>query len=149
MPAVVLMSNHEKLIVFVVALVASTVSIPVAFAEGTAPDIGSVITSVFTNPTSILIFLIELFLGLGLGYFSAKIVKYMLALIAIFIVGLLLNIWAIPNLGTSLQNELGNLSAEWSKLYPVLTSIIYLVGITTILPITVGFVIGILLAILR
>lgn len=143
------MPDGKILVVSIVVFVVATISIPSAFAQASNPDLGSLISSVFTNPTSILIFLIELFLGLGLGYFSAKIVKYILALIAIFIVGLLLNIWTIPNLGTNLQNELGNLSAEWSKVYPVLTSIIYLVGITTILPITVGFVIGILLAILR
>ena len=99
-----------------------------------------------TNQYSIIIFLIELALGLGLGYFSAKVVKYVLALIGIFVLGILLNIWATPNYG---PNLLGSLGTDWAKLYPVLLSIIYVLGLTTVLPITVGLVIGVVIAIAR
>lgn len=78
------MSN--KIVLVVVAILAIVINISVAYAQNpaiinqTSPDIGGLISSLLTNPTSLVIFVIQLGLGLGLGYFSAKVFKYMLAL---------------------------------------------------------------------
>ena len=120
-----------------------------ALAQTNSSNLGSITTSLFTNPNSILIFVIELALGLGLGYFSVKIVKYILALILIFLVGVLLNVWTSPTLGANIQQQLSSLGLEWGKVYPVLISIVYMLGLTTILPITLGFILGVVIAIVR
>ena len=123
-----------------------TLNISVASARSSGPDFSSVISSLFTNPSSLITFIVEFALGLGLGYFSAKAIKYLLAIIGIFIVGVVLNVWNAPNLWTNIQQQLGNLGLEWSKVYPALLSMIYMLGLTTILPITLGFILGVIIA---
>ena len=75
--------------------------------------------------------------------------KYIVALILIFVIGVVLNIWNSPALGANIQQQLSSLGLEWGKVYPVLLSIVYMLGITTILPITVGFFIGVVIAIVK
>ena len=120
-----------------------------AFAQSSSADLGSLVLSMFSNPSSLMVFLIELALGFGLGYFSAKAIKYFLAIVGIFFVGVILNVWAAPGLEASLSQQLSSLGLEWSNIYVVITSIIYVIGLTTVLPITVGFIIGIVMAVAR
>ncbi|MDQ1280917.1 MAG: hypothetical protein QG670_2180 [Thermoproteota archaeon] len=103
----------------------------------------------FSSPAFLIIFIIQLVLGLGLGYFSIKIFKYLIALIGIFVVGLLLNVWQTPMLGTNLSGELVQLGLTWQQIYPIVMSIILTLGLTTVLPITLGFVIGIIVAMVK
>ncbi len=136
--------KFKKLFVTLVAVLAVTLNVSVAFAQSSGQDIGSIISSMFSHPYSILIFIIEFALGLGLGYFSLKVVKYILALIVIFIIGVLLSIWALPNVGGNIISSLGS---DWSTIYPVIASLFVTFGLTTVLPITLGFIIGIIIAI--
>ena len=126
-----------------------TLNAPVIFAQSSSANLGSIVSSVFSNPYSLAIFVIQFALGVGLGYFTLKIVKYIVALIAIFIIGVVLNIWAGPNLGSNITQQLSSLGLEWSKIYPVFLSIIYMIGLTTVLPITIGFIIGIVIALAK
>ena len=116
--------------------------ITVVHGQGSDIDMPSLITSLLTSPTVLITFFIQFALGLGLGYLSVKVAKYLIALLAIFIVGVLLNIWQSANL----QEMVGGLSLQWSKVYPVIQALIVLVGLTTVLPITLGFVIGFVVA---
>ena len=116
--------------------------ITVVHGQGSDIDMPSLITSLLTSPTVLITFFIQFALGLGLGYLSVKVAKYLIALLAIFIVGVLLNIWQSANL----QDMVGGLSLQWSKVYPVIQALIVLVGLTTVLPITLGFVIGFVVA---
>ena len=116
--------------------------ITVAHGQGSDIDMPSLITSLLTSPTVLITFFIQFALGLGLGYLSVKVAKYLIALLAIFIVGVLLNVWQSANL----QDMVGGLSLQWSKVYPVIQALIVLVGLTTVLPITLGFVIGFVVA---
>ena len=116
--------------------------ITVAHGQGSDIDMPSLITSLLTSPTVLITFFIQFALGLGLGYLSVKVAKYLIALLAIFIVGVLLNIWQSANL----QEMVGGLSLQWSKVYPVIQALIVLVGLTTVLPITLGFIIGFVVA---
>jgi hypothetical protein len=120
-----------------------------ASAQTNSSNLGGITTSLLTNQNSIMIFVIELALGLGLGFFSAKIVKYIIALILIFVIGVVLNVWTSPALGANIQQQLSTLGLEWGKVYPVLISIVYMLGLTTILPITVGFFLGVVIAIVK
>lgn len=142
-------TTPKKLFLAVLAVLAVTLNVSLVFAQSSSPDIGSIISSLLSNPYSLIIFIIELALGLGLGFFSVKAIKYILALICIFIVGVLLNVWATPNFGTSIKQQLSSLGLTWSSLHPVIMSIIYLLGLTTVLPITIGFIIGIVIAIVK
>ncbi|RLI36951.1 hypothetical protein DRO66_04715 [Candidatus Bathyarchaeota archaeon] len=125
-------------------LVVSTLitQITVVHGQGSDIDMPSLITSLLTSPTVLITFFIQFALGLGLGYLSVKVAKYLIALLAIFIVGVLLNIWQSANL----QEMVGGLSLQWSKVYPVIQALIILVGLTTVLPITLGFIIGFVVA---
>jgi hypothetical protein len=116
--------------------------ITVVHGQGSDIDMPSLITSLLTSPTVLITFFIQFALGLGLGYLSIKVAKYLIALLAIFIVGVLLNIWQSANL----QEMVGGLSLQWSKVYPVIQALIVLVGLTTVLPITLGFIIGFVVA---
>ena len=124
-------------------------TVPSAVAQVPGGDLPSLITSLFTNPSTLLIFIIELALGIGLGYFSVKALKYVLALAGIFTIGVLLNVWQSQQLGSNIRDQLNQLGLTWEKVYPVFTSLTYMLGLTTILPITLGFIIGLVIAVAR
>ena len=109
----------------------------------------SLILPLLSSPASIMIFVLELGLGAGLGYFSAKILKYLLALIAIFAVGVFLNIWQAPQLGANITSQLSQLGLTWSKISPVVMDIVLMLGLTTVLPITIGFILGLIIALFK
>jgi len=123
-----------------ILLVAVTVLTQLTVVHGQDADIDmpSLLTSLLTSPTVLITFFIQFALGIGLGYLSVKVAKYLLALLAIFIVGVLLNVWHSGNL----QDLLAGFSLQWSRVYPIIQALIVLVGLTTVLPITVGFIIG-------
>ena len=138
-----LMKKSLLAIAFVLTL---ALNVSVASAQGPQGDIGSFLLSTFTNPSSLIIFLIEFALGAGLGYFSTKIFKYILALIGVFIIGVLLNVWQSPQLGSNLGSQLTQLGLSWEKISPVVISVMYMFGLTTVFPITLGFIIGVVAA---
>lgn len=133
-----------------VASISIALTVPAAFATSpSTPDVTSLLTSMFTTPNSLIIFVIELALGLGLGYFSIKALKYIIALVAIFFVGVLLNVWQSPNQGNNIMTQLANAGLTWDKVQPVVMAIILTLGLTTVLPITVGFILGVAIAVVR
>jgi uncharacterized membrane protein (Fun14 family) len=136
-------------VLFLVFLSTTILIIPSAFAQVPGRGTQSLITSLFMNTSNLLTFIIELALGIGLGYFSAKVFKYILALIGIFIIGVLLNVWQSPQLSSNIQDQLKQLGLNWNNIYPVLMSLIYMLGLTTVLPITLGFIIGLVIAIFK
>ena len=131
-----------------VALAVSVAALNISIVQASTPgiDIGKLFASLFLNPSFLMTFIIEFALGFGLGYFSVKVFKYIIALIGIFIVGILLNIWQTPQLGTSITSELAQLGLTWSEVLPVALSLVYTLGITTVMPITIGFAIGLIVA---
>jgi len=112
--------------------------ITVVYGQDSDIDVQSLITSLLTSPTVLITFFIQFALGIGLGYLSIKVAKYLLALLAIFIVGVLLNVWHSGNL----QDMVPSLNLQWSKVYPIIQALVVLVGLTTVLPITLGCIIG-------
>ena len=107
-----------------------------AQAEGT--DLGKLISTLFSNPTSLFIFVVQLFLGIGLGYVALKALKYLLALAALIVLGIFLNVWQAPQLDIDLRA----VSAQIFKFALVF-------GLTTMLPLTIGFIIGALIGTLK
>jgi uncharacterized membrane protein (Fun14 family) len=119
-------------------------SISPCFAEN-GVDLQSVISELMSNPIVLASFVVKFCLGLILGYFSAKVLKYILALVAIVLVGLLLDIWQLGGLGEFISRS----GLEWSKVYPLIQTFISALGILTILPVGVGFLLGVVIAVKR
>lgn len=108
----------------------------VAQVEGT--DLGKLISTIFSNPASLFIFVSQLFLGIGLGYVALRALKYLLALAALIIIGIILNVWQAPQLDIDLRA----VSAQIVKFALAF-------GLTTMLPLTIGFIIGALIGTLK
>ena len=108
----------------------------VAQVEGT--DLGKLISTIFSNPASLFIFVSQLFLGIGLGYLALRALKYLLALAALIIIGIILNVWQAPQLDIDLR-----------AVYAQIVKFALAFGLTTMLPLTIGFIIGALIGTLR
>ncbi len=117
-------------------------------ATGTSTQgvVNELVTKLLTNPKALIVILIQFFLGFALGYYSAKVVKYILALIAIIVLGSVLSVWSI---GGNVNEFLTKLGTEAVKLWPVIQGILATFGIMTVAPITVGFILGVVVAFTR
>ncbi len=121
---------------------------PLVFAQtenqtATEVTLPSFLSDALKNPKVLLAVAIQFLMGLGLGYYSAKVIRYILALIGILILGSLLSIWS---LGGSAYDVMTRLGEEAAKLYPVVQSVLSALGILTVGPIAAGFILGIILA---
>ncbi|MEM3546962.1 MAG: hypothetical protein QXU47_00690 [Candidatus Bathyarchaeia archaeon] len=108
-------------------------------------DLSSLISEMMSNPIVLASFAVKFSLGLALGYFSAKVFKYILALVAIALIGLLLDLWQLGGLGEFFSKT----GLDWQKTYSLIQTIISALGVLTILPIGVGFLIGVIIAVKR
>jgi len=112
-------------------------------AESGSADLGQVAGSLFTSPSSILVFVIELFLGIGLGYVSLKALKYIVAFAALTLIGVLLNVWQAPMLASQLgAKDIVSVSSQF-------LAFAYTLGLTTVMPLTLGFIVGAIIGTLR
>lgn len=139
----VVMSIRSVLLIVLVIILTLIFSIVSAQAQVNLSDL---ITEALKNPRVLVVVVIQFLMGLGLGYFSFKVWKYLLALIAIIILGNVLAIWS---LGSSPESFLGQLYESFKQFLPNIISFIQLLGIMTIGPVTIGFIVGIILAIIR
>ena len=103
----------------------------------------SFLSDALKNPKVMLAVAIQFLMGLGLGYYSAKVIRYILALIGILILGSILSIWS---LGGSAYDVISRLGEEASKIYPVIQSVLSALGILTVGPIAAGFIVGVIIA---
>ncbi|MEM2006141.1 MAG: hypothetical protein QW154_00660 [Sulfolobales archaeon] len=86
--------------------------------------------------------LIQFLLGLGLGYVSVKALKYIIAFIALLVLGSFLSVWS---LGGSVDATLGYLGTLASSV----KNLLFVLGLITVGPVSVGFIVGALIALLR
>lgn len=124
--------------VFVLAVAFSLASTSFAQEGG----FSELLSSLMSDPKALLSFVVQFALGAGLGYYSIKVIKYILALIGIMVIGTLLNIWQLGGL----EEFVSKTGLEWSKIYPLLQSIAAALGILTVLPIGLGFFLGVVIA---
>lgn len=106
----------------------------------------SFISEALSNPKVLIAVSIQFLLGLGLGYYSAKVVKYILALVGILVLGSVLSVWS---LGGSIEDYLSRFGSEAASLWPVIQGFLQTLGILTIGPITAGFILGVILAFMK
>ncbi|MEL9997995.1 MAG: hypothetical protein QXH99_05830 [Sulfolobales archaeon] len=109
-------------------------------------NLTDLISEALKNPKVLVVVVIQFLMGLGLGYFSFKVWKYLVALIAIIVLGNVLTIWS---LGSSPESFLGQLYETFKQFLPNIIAFIQLLGIMTVGPVTIGFIVGIILAIIR
>ncbi|GEM_PF-832085 len=109
----------------------------------TEVNLPSFLNDALKNPKVMLAVAIQFFMGLGLGYYSAKVIRYILALIGILILGSILSIWS---LGGSAYDIISRLGEEATKIYPMVQSVLSALGILTIGPIAAGFILGAIIA---
>jgi hypothetical protein len=108
--------------------------------------IADFLTTALTNEKVLIAVTIQFLLGLGLGYYSAKVIKYLLALIGIIILGAVLSVWS---LGGSIDDFLLKIGSQAHALMPMIEGFMATLGILTVGPVTVGFLLGLLIAISR
>ncbi len=87
--------------------------------------------------------IVQILMGIALGYYMAKVIKYFLALIGVIVLGVILNVWS---LGGSIEDVLMNLGVQALELKDVVLNFLSMLGVLTIGPITLGFVIGLIIA---
>lgn len=90
--------------------------------------------------------LIQFLMGLGLGYYFAKAVKYLIAMILVIIVGTLLNVWSF---GGSLDNIFRNYVAGLAQYKDEVITLFKIFGAMLVGPILIGFVIGIIIGLTK
>ncbi|MEM1623820.1 MAG: hypothetical protein QW780_05450 [Sulfolobales archaeon] len=100
------------------------------------------IIEVFSDVKVAAAVLIQFLLGLGLGYVSVKALKYIIAFIALLVLGSFLSVWS---LGGSVEATLGYLGTLASNV----KNLLFLLGLMTVGPVSIGFIVGALIALLR
>ncbi|RLE55802.1 MAG: hypothetical protein DRJ40_07210 [Thermoprotei archaeon] len=104
------------------------------------------LSSVLTNPRVVIVALIQFALGFALGYLMVRVAKYLLALIAIFVLGTVLNVWS---LGGSVEQVLKELGLYAVKVKDVVLRFLHVLGLLVVGPLTLGFLVGLLVGVLR
>jgi len=115
-------------------------------ATATNTTVTDILSKAMSNPKIAVSMLIQFLLGLALGYYSAKIAKYLLAWIGVIIIGALLSVWS---LGGSVEDILTKLGLEAKKLLPIIRSFLAALGVLTVGPVAVGFVLGLVIGVTR
>ncbi|MCS7120637.1 MAG: hypothetical protein RMJ07_00505 [Nitrososphaerota archaeon] len=134
-------SSRVYMLIICVLLLFSSLKLVSAQDYG-LPNILSELTS---NPTVTIVFIVHIAIGFGLGYFTMKALKYILAILALLIVGLLLNIWQFG----SLRGFFERLGMDWTKIISITQSVFTVLGVLSVLPIGIGFCLGIIAGVLK
>lgn len=119
----------------------------IAFAQGeTNMTIGDTIAIILRNNRILVATLIQFLMGLGLGYYFAKAVKYLIALILVIIAGALLNIWSF---GGSMDNIFIQYVSGLAQYKDEVITLLKIFGAMLVGPILIGFIIGIIIGLTR
>lgn len=129
------------------SLIALMITLPIALAQTNAStNEESFFITALQNPKVLATMLIQLALGFGLGYFGVKVVKYILAFIATLIIGAVLSVWS---LGEPIDAFLSKVAPQSKQLLESIYGFLKFLGVMTVGPIAIGFVLGALVATIR
>lgn len=120
--------------------------IEVVNATDTVFSVTDIVDVVMSNPKIAIAIGIEVILGAGLGYIMAKMAKYVLAFIALLIVGAVLNVWS---LGGSIEDFLVKIGITASQFKDIILGFISTLGLLMVGPVTLGFFIGLIIGLLK
>ncbi len=136
----------RALILLIAALALTLTPYAVTAQQAQNVDLPSLINEALKNPRTLIAMSIQFLMGLGLGYFSVKALKYIVALILILVLGMVLSIWSI---GSSPESFLGSIYELIRQFQPQLIALLQLLGIMTMGPVSLGFILGIIIALVR
>ena len=114
----------------------------------TETSVIDLISEAIKEPRVAIALAIQFFLGLGLGYVSAKVLKYIVAFIVILVLGMMLNVWSIGG-ASSTEEALRAITEKWREVWPLLKDMLTTLGIMTVGPVSIGFILGALIAFMR
>jgi hypothetical protein len=115
-------------------------------AQGTDMAIGDTLSVILSNNKILVATLLQFLMGLGLGYYFAKAVKYLIALILVMIAGALLNIWSF---GGSIDNILTKYISNIAQYKDEVLTLLKIFGAMLVGPILIGFIIGVIIGLTR
>lgn len=144
--------RYTILLLFAVLLITAMTSSYIVSAEATdamplGNDVlGESLSEILKNPRLLIAVVIQFILGLALGYVSAKALKYILAFIGLLVLGAALSVWS---LGGSVEDFITNLGVQAQQLLPIVKSFLATLGLMTIGPTSIGFIIGVLIALIK
>ncbi len=115
-------------------------------ATNTTPALTNLISSMASNPYVAASIIIQLVLGIALGYISVKVLKYILAFIGILVLGAVLNIWSF---GGSIENTLKSYYQQFQQMEPMLKKMMATLGLLTVGPVSIGYIIGLIIGIVK
>ena len=131
--------RKSVILLFILSLTnALALSLTQVHGQSGSADLGQILSALFSNPSTLAVFSIELLLGVGLGYVAFKALKYLIVFAIIIFLGILLSVWAAPSV-----------SVNWALVIQNLIEFVYSLGFLTILPVTLGLVVGAAIAIIR
>ena len=112
----------------------------------TSAMLSDFIHAALTNPQVAIAIIIEIIMGIALGYIMAKMAKYIIAFIAILIIGAVLNVWS---LGGSIQGFLEKLGITAMEFKNIILGFLGTLGLLMVGPVTLGFLIGIIIGLMK
>jgi len=115
-------------------------------ATNTTPALVNLISSMASNPYVAASIIIQLVLGIALGYISVKVLKYILAFIGILVLGAVLNIWSF---GGSIESTLKSYYQQFQQMEPMLKKMMTTLGLLTVGPVSIGYIIGLIIGIVK
>jgi len=118
----------------------------IASAQGTDMAIGDILSVILSNNKILVATLLQFLMGLGLGYYFAKAVKYLIALILVMIAGALLNMWSF---GGSIDNILTKYISNIAQYRDEVLTLLKIFGAMLVGPILIGFIIGVIIGLTR
>ena len=105
-------------------------------------DLSEIVGVISANPQLAVVMIIQFILGLALGYIAVKAFKYIVAFVAILALGSLLSVWSIGMTPEDVLKTIG-LTVVAVK------NLVVLLGLTTAGPVTAGFIIGAITALIK
>ena len=132
------------MILIILALIPAT--FVYAAEAGQEVDLWDILSRASTDPKVLTAFIIQLLMGIGLGYVSVKVAKYILTFIGILIIGSILSVWS---LGGSIEEYIVSFGNQFKSLVPYIKNLLITLGILTVGPVTLGFIIGFIIGLRR
>jgi len=114
--------------------------------EGNVTSFVELLASSLQNPTILAAVLIQFVLGFAAGYYMAKVAKYIIALVSVFVVGALIGAWGISG---SVEDTLRALTKNWEEVKSLALQLIKLISTLLVGPTALGFFIGLVVGVTR
>jgi len=109
-------------------------------------SLNDIVAMALSNPKVAIAIVVEIVLGVAPGYVMARMARYLLAFIALLIIGAILNVWS---LGETIEGFLVKVGVAASQFKDVVLGFISTLGLLMTGPVTLGFFTGLIIGLLR